>query len=51
MELKQKDKALESFQQGLDIFQRLVDTDPNNTSDKESLAWYIEQLETAKQKK
>jgi tetratricopeptide (TPR) repeat protein len=51
MELKQTEKAQESFQQGLDIYQRLVDTDPNNTADKESLAWYIEQLETAKQKK
>ena len=51
MELKQTEKAQESFQQGLDIFQRLVETDPNNTADKESLAWYIEQLEAAKQKK
>jgi tetratricopeptide (TPR) repeat protein len=51
MELKQNEKAQESFQQGLDIFQRLVDTDPNNASDKESLAWYIEQVEAAKLKK
>jgi tetratricopeptide (TPR) repeat protein len=51
MELKQTEKAQESFQQGLDIYQRLVETDPNNTADKESLAWYIEQLEAAKQKK
>ena len=51
MELKQSEKAQESFQQGLDIYQRLVETDPNNTSDGESLAWYIEQLKAAKQKK
>ena len=51
MELKQTEKAQESFQQGLDIYQRLVETDPNNTSDGESLAWYIEQLKAAKQKK
>jgi tetratricopeptide (TPR) repeat protein len=51
MELKQTEKAQESFQQGLDIYQRLVETDPNNTADKESLAWYIEQLKAAKLKK
>ena len=51
MELKQSEKAQESFQQGLDIYQRLVETDPNNTSDGESLAWYIEQLKAAKLKK
>ena len=51
MELNRTEKAQESFQQGLDIYQRLVETDPNNTADKESLAWYIEQLEAAKQKK
>ena len=51
MELKQTEKAQESFQQGLDIYQRLVETDPNNTADKESLAWYIEQLKAARLKK
>ena len=51
MELKQSEKAQESFQQGLDIYQRLVETDPNNTADKESLAWYIEQLKAARLKK
>jgi tetratricopeptide (TPR) repeat protein len=51
MELNQTEKAQESFQQGLDIYQQLVETDPNNTADKESLAWYIEQLKAAKLKK
>ena len=48
VELGRTSDAVEFFQKGLDIYQRLVETDPNNTSDGESLVWYIEQIKATK---
>jgi hypothetical protein len=30
------------------IYQRLIDSDPSNTADRESLTWYTEQTKAAK---
>ncbi|MFO0014794.1 MAG: tetratricopeptide repeat protein [Planctomycetota bacterium] len=48
MEVGNTKEAIDFFEQGLDIYQKLSDSDPSNTADRENLTWYTDQIKAAK---